>query len=70
MVLQDPPDMVRATLPEPQFPAMQAYILRHTAFRAEPPTSGNKIVVAPTLPVGGRDGMTILKETNVAPTSG
>ena len=27
-VLQDPPDMVRATLPEPQFPAMQAYILR------------------------------------------
>ena len=40
------------------------------AFSAEPPASGNKVVVAPTLLAGGRDGMTILKETNVAPTSG
>jgi len=27
VALQDPRDMVRATLPKPQFPAMEAYIL-------------------------------------------
>jgi len=34
-VPQDPRDMVRARLPEPQFPAMQAYILRLQRLRAE-----------------------------------
>ncbi|WP_414589720.1 hypothetical protein [Scytonema sp. PCC 10023] len=28
LVLQDPCDMVRAKLPKPQFPVMEAYILR------------------------------------------
>jgi hypothetical protein len=35
-VPQDPRDMVRAKLPEPQFPAMQTYILRRQRLRAEP----------------------------------
>ena len=35
-VPQDPRDMVRAKLPEPQFPAMQTYILRPQRLRAEP----------------------------------
>ena len=32
-VPQDPRDTVRATLPEPQSPAMQAYIPRHSGYR-------------------------------------
>ncbi len=35
-VPQDPRDKVRAKLPKPQFPVMQAYILRQQRLRAEP----------------------------------
>ena len=35
-VPQDPRDKVRAKLPKPQYPAMQAYILRQQRLRAEP----------------------------------
>jgi len=67
--VQDPPDMVRAVLPEPQSPAMQPHILRHNASERSH-RHGMIDFRHPNLPAGGRWATSPFKGTQTAPTSG
>jgi hypothetical protein len=67
-VLQDPRAMVTARLPEPQPPAMQAYIPRHNVC-CEAALIGRQNRRRSNLPQSGRGGMTALKGADAAPTA-
>jgi hypothetical protein len=67
-VLQDPRDRVNATLPEPEPPAMEAYILRYRVYGGAT-RIGRLSHRRSNPPPGGRCGTTALKGAKRAPTS-
>ena len=67
-VLQDPRDMVRAELPEPQVPVMQCHVFRDNVERGTIDIGRSRLGRL-NLWVDGRYPTRILKEPNAAPTS-
>ena len=66
--LQDPRDMVRGTLPEPQVPAMQCHISRYNVYCGTIDIGRGRLGRL-NLWVDGRCLTKALKELNAAPTS-
>ena len=66
---QDPRDMAKAELPEPQSPAMQSDIPRSPRLVSGATDIGRRALSRPKLPVGGQWATSSLKETDEAPTS-